>query len=321
MSYFQRLAAQSRSAAAPRPVVGNVVNAGRVADIVERNVEIEASQHGFTEARPSAVDGAAMDATSDVRGGHVPSMPDAGSRAARSDARSRTNPRDHADVPEPDMAPGRGHPGFATDASVASPAIDASTLPSNDSIPFAAAMRRDRDDIVRDGVSGDPSNDSRRAFAAERSSRNPAEPQDTSAGQMSAALHAVASSATTASGQARAVGADPGYVSSGPQVVAGHSSDVATQPRAPAPGAESDQRADAIALAFSAMRAHAGRAEFDPAPQKPAPRIEVRFGRVSVDVHAAPPTPPAPVAPPVVQIVAPAAAPAFAPSRHYLRMD
>lgn len=48
-------------------------------------------------------------------------------------------------------------------------------------------------------------------------------------------------------------------------------------------------------------------------------RVEVRIGRVTVDVHPAPPA--APIAPPVVVRTMPSAQPAFAPSRHYLRMD
>lgn len=318
MSYFQRLAAQSRPAAAPRPGTDSVVASGSVADIVEIEVGSDAFLQRTADARASASTvRATIDSTTAARTRHSPTALDADRGSARPDGPSSGHARDRIVAPERGDRPAHG-PAMGT--SAARSGDDDPSPASNEAIALAQARHGDPDDVLRARVSGDPSDDSPRISAADPVPRNPAQPQDDPAGPTAAVLDADASSTTSTSGGAQAAASDSRPASIDPQAIAANSSDAAAAAIATALAGEG-RRADANAMPASATRAKAGRAASDPAPKNPAPRIEVRFGRVSVEVHAAAPTPPAPVAAPVVQIVAPAAAPAFAPSRHYLRMD
>lgn len=309
MSYFQRLVAQSRSAAVPRPVIGGVRPAAGSADIDEIHVESDAPAQ-----RTAATSGPApADRTTAASGGSdrtIPSVPDQQRESAGAGDVENGRPLDRADAPPSAAIPDRRASVATTDASTMLPGDTARTRASIHSTASAPDANGDHVDVSRAPGIDDPAGDPPRPFRATPSQRIPAQPMDDPADSTASIRDA---STTAASGMAPPSVPESGREPDRRQAIAAAPSE--------APAGNIVQRAARVAQPASAMRVQIGRVASDPAPHSAAPRIEVRFGRVSVEVHAAPPPAPAPIAAPVVQVVAPAAAPAFAPSRHYLRVD
>lgn len=310
MSYFQRLVAQSRAAGVPRPVVDGVRPAAGGADIVEVDIVSDASA-------PAPADRATPDAASGGRAGPVSSAPHPDRGSAPSDNASDGHAVDRPDAPARGTALDRRTSAAADRVAPGLPEGISRTIDATVPAPHEGI---DPVDATREREIDEPAGDSPRALGAVR--RVPSWSQGDPESATAPDRAADEAPTSEAAGRGQAAAARFGHHPDPRQAIPVRAPDVGAAESASTPaGDAATPDAAAPSTSTSATRAQAGRVAFESAPRSAAPRIEVRFGRVSVEVHAAPPPPPAPIAAPVVQVVAPAAPRAFAPSRHYLRVD
>lgn len=321
MSYFRRLAVQSGLAPSARSVGSPAAPDLGASDIVELHAERDAPSRAAAAPVHAAEAPSAQDAApSSPSTAHATIVASSGVAPAES-ARSHGVPVPGADDPMEALSPTPLDADARTiPASRRSSAPDTSPRPSadgRDAAPTAAARSEQADADFR--FASDPSRAAARAATtadagsdAGQTSRAPGASVDrrgASARTITAADPAVPSVQPAARETAdRAPSTNARPATGGPKARASRDGI--------AEGAEANGLSAIVAAARAASATRPSTANV--APPVPS-RVEIRIGRVTVDVHAAPPA--APIAPPVVVRTMAPAQPAFAPSRHYLRMD